>query len=64
MPGKRKSHSVSFKAKVATAAVREQETVTQLSSRYSVHSSQMHQWKRPFGSVGRQLNRAVFAKTA
>ncbi len=61
MPGKRKSHSVSFKAKVAIAAVREQETVAQLSSRYSVHSSQIHQWKRHllegaeglFGTVGR-----------
>ena len=46
MAGKRKSHSVSFKAKVAVAALREQETVTQLSSRYAVHSSQIHQWKR------------------
>jgi transposase-like protein len=52
---------VSFKAKVALAAVREQETVAQLSSRYSVHSSQIHQWKRQllegaeslFGTVGR-----------
>lgn len=35
MAGKRKSHSVSFKAKVAIAAVREQETVAQLSSRYA-----------------------------
>ena len=61
MPVKRKSHSVSFKAKVAIAAIREQETVAQLSSRYSVHSSQIHLWKRHllegaeglFGTVGR-----------
>ena len=61
MPRKRKSHSVSFKAKVALAAVREQETVAQLSSRYAVHSSQIHQWKRQllegaeglFGTIGR-----------
>ena len=61
MGAKRKSHSVGFKAKVAIAAVREQETVAQLSSRYSVHSSQIHQWKRHllegaeglFGTVGR-----------
>jgi len=46
MAGKRKVHGVSFKAKVAIAAVREQETVAQLSSRYAVHSSQVHQWKR------------------
>ena len=61
MSGKRKSHSVSFKAKVAIAALREQETVSQLSSRDAVHSSQIHQWKRLvldgaeglFGTVGR-----------
>lgn len=62
MAGKRKSHSVSFKAKVAIAAVREQETVAQLSSRYAVHSlAASHQWKRHllegaeglFGTVGR-----------
>ena len=61
MAGKRKSHSVSFKAKVAIAALREQETVAQLSSRYSVHSTQINAWKRQvldgveglFGAVGR-----------
>ena len=61
MTGKRKSHSVSFKAKVAIAALREQETVAQLSSRYAVHSTQIHLWKRHlldgaeglFGTAGR-----------
>lgn len=46
MAGKRKTHGGSFKAKVAIAALREQETVAQLSSRYVVHSSQVNQWKR------------------
>ena len=61
MTGKRKSHSVSFKSKVAIAALREQETVAQLSSRFAVHSTQIHLWKRHlldgaeglFGTVGR-----------
>lgn len=61
MAAKRKTHSVSFKAKVAIAALREQETVAQLSSRYSIHSTQINGWKRQvldgveslFGTVDR-----------
>ena len=46
MAGQRKSHRVSFKAKVGIAALREQETASRLSSRDAVHSSPIHQWKR------------------
>jgi transposase-like protein len=46
MAKKRKTHSVEFKAKVALAAIREQETVAQLSSRFGIHASQISQWKR------------------
>ena len=61
MVKKRKVHSCGFKAKVALAALKELETVSQLAGRYGVHPSQIHQWKRHlqdgaeglFGEVGR-----------
>ena len=42
----RKVHTAAFKAKVALAAVRELETVSQLASVHGVHPTQIHQWKR------------------
>ncbi|QFT29619.1 Transposase [Labrenzia sp. THAF82] len=43
---KRKRHAPEFKAKVALEALKGEETVSELASRFGVHPTMIHQWKR------------------
>ena len=41
-----RQYSPSFKAKVALEAIREEETIIELASRYQVHPTQIKRWKK------------------
>jgi transposase-like protein len=51
MKSARIRHSAAFKAKVALAAMREQETIPALARRHGVHASQIYKWKKGIRSV-------------
>jgi len=42
----RRKFSSAFKAKVALEAIKERQTVSELSKRFEVHSTQINKWKR------------------
>ena len=46
MKKNRTKHSPAFKAKVALAALREQESVAEIARRHKVHPNVIYKWKR------------------
>ena len=46
MARKRKSHSATFKAQVALAAVKGDKTINELASLHGVHPTLIHAWKK------------------
>ena len=41
----RKKYSPDFKAKVALEAIKEEETIAQIASKYGIHPNQVSEWK-------------------
>lgn len=48
MKKKRRKFSSAFKAKVAIEALKERETLAELSKRYEIHSNMISKWKQEF----------------
>ena len=46
MKESRRKHSPSFKAKVALEALKGEETIAQIASRFEVHPTQVTKWKK------------------
>jgi len=46
MNHKRTKHTPAFKAKVALAALREQETIAEIARRHKVHANMVYKWRQ------------------
>jgi len=64
MSRKRRQHGSDFKAQVAVAALKEQQTIQELAKRFSIHTSQIQEWKRRLVSGAAEIFQSPHEKTA
>ena len=57
----RTKHNPAFKAKVALAALRDQESVAEIARRYKVHANVVYKWKRQLLDNARSRSRRTMA---
>ncbi len=55
MPVKRRRHSPEFKFRVALEAAKEQKTISQLASDFSLHPTQISDWKKRLLKSGKTV---------
>jgi transposase-like protein len=55
MENKRKRYGADFKFKVALEAVKERQTMSELTAKYGVHSTQIGQWKKQLLDEGLEV---------
>jgi len=55
MGSKRKTFSAAFKAKVAIEAIREEKSISELSTQFEVHPNMIRAWKKQFLSESESI---------
>ena len=64
MSRKRRQHGSEFKAQVALAALKEEQTIQQLAKRFAIHTSQIQEWKRRLLEGARDIFAGAHEKAA
>jgi transposase-like protein len=64
MSRKRRQHSSEFKAQVALAALKEQQTIQELAKRFAIHTSQIQDWKLRLAERAAEIFQSAQEKAA